>query len=1021
MFEIIVALGIFALLVVALAQLSAGGYTGFLRGGEYTQAQSLVSEAVEALRSVREGAWNEIVGTNVVVSLSGGAWQVTSGVSELVDNKYTRKIELTDVCRDSAGSIVSCPATGTNYKDPYAKQANISVSWGLGNTATTSLLLTNWDSKDWTQTDWKDGGGQVIWSDPEKYGSGVNTDHSFSGQISLAPTFGSAIMARSAGGPVIQQTTESEFNAGAFVNTQVSGLGSAGAVELQKSFQIVLDPASGVVTTKGINAIGVVPGSEEAWAVGNGGLILHYIPGTGWQLIPSVPALATRDLNAIHVISQNHWVAVGGNAFLEYQDGMFSAVAPTGYVANGVHMMNDHEGWAVGRNKFIGGYSATSSQIIIPSTTVDYNFNDVYEQNGIALVATQLSGNGAYTWRVAPYTGFSSWRLPAGLTQGVPMAIHGDGTYFWSVGTNGRIDRIVADGGGYGINSYNVASNADLEGIFMVSPTDGWAVGSGGRIFRFNGTSWQSVPSPATTGLRDVVMTSPTSGWVVGSSGTILKIGEVYVSSGIFESDVIDSGSQSTTWDVTYWSQSVPVGSSISLRARTGNTPTPDASWTNYGPSMSQNLSSAPQIAPGQYMQYQATLTRGADPSFSPELSDISFIIFRPPVGQALSDVAILSSNEVWAVGNQGSIIHTIDGVTWVQITPKPTLKNLFGVAFFSPRDGWAVGEAGVILHYDGSNWTSVVSPTNKQLNSIVILNENEGRIAGHDGTMLRWNGSAWVSESFPVDNRNLNDVDIVDSPTGLIGYAVGSSGFIAKYGNGSWGILSSGTSKSLQTVEIVNYNDVWTGGQDGKTYHTINGGSSWPEVVTGINSDIRSIVFSNALSGYGVGVNGKIIRYTGLWSSLTSPVTQNLHSIALLTPYSGWIVGANSTVLQFFTTYSMSGSFISSAFNMTDNSPAQIVEWDQDIPQNCSPPTCAIRLQISTAPDASGVPGVWSEWVGPEGLDGDETDYFISSKGELISAALNGKRWVRYRVFLDGDAQQNYTPILKEVRVNYK
>ncbi|MEK7184212.1 MAG: LamG domain-containing protein, partial [Patescibacteria group bacterium] len=110
---------------------------------------------------------------------------------------------------------------------------------------------------------------------------------------------------------------------------------------------------------------------------------------------------------------------------------------------------------------------------------------------------------------------------------------------------------------------------------------------------------------------------------------------------------------------------------------------------------------------------------------------------------------------------------------------------------------------------------------------------------------------------------------------------------------------------------------------------------------------------------------------------------------------------------------YVTAGSFQSSAFNMTDNSPVEILEWDQSIP-SCTP-TCTIKLQVRTAPDASGSPGTWTAWYGATGSG----TYFTTNTGTRIPLFLNGNRWVQYRVELAGDGVN--TPTLQETRLFYR
>jgi len=57
--EVIIALAIFALISSALVSLSLGGFVGLEQGGEHMQAQALAQEGIEAVRSIRDRAWNE--------------------------------------------------------------------------------------------------------------------------------------------------------------------------------------------------------------------------------------------------------------------------------------------------------------------------------------------------------------------------------------------------------------------------------------------------------------------------------------------------------------------------------------------------------------------------------------------------------------------------------------------------------------------------------------------------------------------------------------------------------------------------------------------------------------------------------------------------------------------------------------------------------------------------------------------------------------------------------------------------
>jgi photosystem II stability/assembly factor-like uncharacterized protein len=81
-----------------------------------------------------------------------------------------------------------------------------------------------------------------------------------------------------------------------------------------------------------------------------------------------------------------------------------------------------------------------------------------------------------------------------------------------------------------------------------------------------------------------------------------------------------------------------------------------------------------------------------------------------------------------WAVGTNGTIVHTTDGgTTWTgQSNPlSGTTIVLRGVEFTDATTGWAVGLGGTILHTidGGSNWIPQLSRTGNDLLSVEFLN----------------------------------------------------------------------------------------------------------------------------------------------------------------------------------------------------------------------------------------------------------------------------------------------------------
>ncbi len=98
-----------------------------------------------------------------------------------------------------------------------------------------------------------------------------------------------------------------------------------------------------------------------------------------------------------------------------------------------------------------------------------------------------------------------------------------------------------------------------------------------------------------------------------------------YQASGTFDSRVFDAGSP-VNWGTLSWTADSPSGTAVSLSVRTGNTPTPDASWSAFNPVSSSGGAIG---AHARYLQYRATLST-SDPSQTPVLSDVTASYINP-------------------------------------------------------------------------------------------------------------------------------------------------------------------------------------------------------------------------------------------------------------------------------------------------------------------------------------------------------------------------------------------------------
>ena len=92
-----------------------------------------------------------------------------------------------------------------------------------------------------------------------------------------------------------------------------------------------------------------------------------------------------------------------------------------------------------------------------------------------------------------------------------------------------------------------------------------------------------------------------------------------YPSSGTFTSSVFDA-SRTATWGTANWTATLPAGTTLTVMTRSGNTATPDGTWSAWTAVSSGGTVASPS---GRYLQYSVVLTT-TDPTQTADLLSIS-------------------------------------------------------------------------------------------------------------------------------------------------------------------------------------------------------------------------------------------------------------------------------------------------------------------------------------------------------------------------------------------------------------
>jgi photosystem II stability/assembly factor-like uncharacterized protein len=278
---------------------------------------------------------------------------------------------------------------------------------------------------------------------------------------------------------------------------------------------------------------------------------------------------------------------------------------------------------------------------------------------------------------------------------------------------------------------------------------------------------------------------------------------------------------------------------------------------------------------------------------------------------EVLNDIFATSATEVWASGMTYTniadpttysplVLKSEDGgVSWHKIDIK-------SISFFNTQNGWAVGDGGAIIHTSdgGSTWELQGSTVTANLNAVKALSSMEAWAAGDAGVIIRTidGGTTW-SRDFGA-----NDVFMLD--TSHI-WVVGQDGLVMFCDGSSWTLQNSGYTDDLNAVQFINANYGWAVGAGGRAIYTTNGGAAWT-ALGGIGDDLNDVFVYDDSGGSGDYLvwtcgDGGAFNYTSdaatggapaAWSTpATTPPAEELFGVQFSSASDGWVAGSNGTL----------------------------------------------------------------------------------------------------------------------------
>jgi len=266
----------------------------------------------------------------------------------------------------------------------------------------------------------------------------------------------------------------------------------------------------------------------------------------------------------------------------------------------------------------------------------------------------------------------------------------------------------------------------------------------------------------------------------------------------------------------------------------------------------------------------------------------------------------------VMAVGKNGTVVTTTNGID-LNIFDAGVTNDLHGVAFVPYSESAAGGSPGKIGRYvavgddgiiitsdDGFTWIRQTSPTNTALKAVTY-----GRglfvVVGALRTILTSsNAVAWNAEPTPTFSLDLNDVAYGNGMFVVAGDGGYNRASLISADGHNWTMKSISVGRNMRGLSFAK-GSFGLIGNDG--YAFFSTGGDWLSRNTGILSDgdnLRGITYANGIWII-VGNNGIILTSpdTFNWTRRFSPVYVNLHGVRYLPNGTFLAIGNAGTILQ--------------------------------------------------------------------------------------------------------------------------
>ena len=247
-----------------------------------------------------------------------------------------------------------------------------------------------------------------------------------------------------------------------------------------------------------------------------------------------------------------------------------------------------------------------------------------------------------------------------------------------------------------------------------------------------------------------------------------------------------------------------------------------------------------------------------------------------------------------------GKILKTTNaGMNWIMVNPG-AIYPVFGIYFVNENTGYGTGSFGKIYKTTdaGNNW-SVQTISSSNFGNIFFTGVNTGYVSGNDSSIYKTTNSGTNWFKIQHAGRSYNGaLYFINDNTG---FCCTSLDGLKKTTNGGTSWFNSDNTRLWNTIFFINQSTGYISCSTGEFKKTINAGQSWTQISSISNGAFNYFIFTDSLNAIGAGDEGLIKKSTngGInWANINNNVRDSLFSIVFAGDI-GYTAGGSGTVMK--------------------------------------------------------------------------------------------------------------------------